>query len=57
MNLIDAPIDAQEQNDEYAAHAPTNALRKAEYGGQHKLTLFAGDCFKELIRCWQPCNQ
>ena len=30
MNLIDAPIDAQEQNDEHAAHDAADALREAE---------------------------
>ena len=30
MNLIDAPIDAQEQNDEYTAHDAANTLREAE---------------------------
>src|SRR5688572_33110572 len=57
MNLIDAPVETQEQNNEYAAHQAANALCEAQYCWQYKLTLFAGNCFKEHIRRWQPCNQ
>ena len=57
MDLIDAPIHAEEEDDEYAAYDIANTLRKVKHGGQHKLTLVAGHCFKKLVRCWQPGRQ
>ena len=57
MNLIDAPVDTQEQNNEYAAHNAANALREAKYGRQHELPFVAGNCFEELTWRWQPSNQ
>jgi hypothetical protein len=42
MNLIDAPIEAQEQYDESSAYDPANALCKAKLGWQDKLPLSAG---------------
>ena len=55
MNLIDAPIEAQEQDDDYGTHDGANALREAEYGRQHELSLVTGNCFEELTRRWQSC--
>ena len=57
MNLIDAPINAQEQNDEYAANNTTDALRDTEYGRQHKLPLVAADSFHERAWLGQPSEQ
>ena len=57
MNLIDAPIETQEQNDDYATHDAANALREAEDGWQYKLPFVAGNCFEEFTRRRQPGQQ
>src|SRR5512141_426592 len=56
MILIDTPINAQEQNNDKAAHDTTYALGETENSSYHKLTL-PDDCFKKFIRCWQPSLQ
>ena len=57
MNLIDAPVETQEENHEYAAHNAANVPREAEYGWQHELPFVAGNCLEELTRRWQSGNQ
>ncbi len=54
MNLVNAPIDAQEQDDQSSAHDADDILREPKQRRQHKLPLIAGQRTEEHTRRRQP---
>src|SRR5512133_2530217 len=57
MNLVYAPVETHEQDNDGPAHHASNTPRKAEYGRQHQLSLDPGKRFEELTWLRQPGKQ